>query len=361
MSQFTDYPLGIRPWKSEVTEGNGAVEGYGFSLLDNSTDAYRLTAFCGAGKLPEIFSAFLSILPEEGFFILEFYQEDAEAAPADGEERVRPRVYYSPYMTTDELWQAIEPYFERLIHDGFVSFGFANNRAGMELFYSEEKVLAGFTGNHLRFTDLMSRQGVPFRTELPLPSDYGHDHLSLLCHDRSDLPEFLASHSDDDLDYANFCHDLVEALDMYPVEETLSFFLTGKEQDQVEDLLRSSDEFAEFAEEDFGTLMLDWHDFVTECEGGFCGDLWEYRQGLRLRDAIEVAVVGVGMPLEQKVREILRESDEAFQKMLVDRRKRLDDPALPSGGDTSFWYHGVVGKQSVEMRRDLIRVGWYQP
>ncbi|NIQ93184.1 MAG: hypothetical protein GWN87_02445, partial [Desulfuromonadales bacterium] len=237
-------------------------EGYVYSLLENSTDAYRLTAFCGADRIAGIFRDFLRTLPGEAFFILEFYHDEAEEEQATQDDSPLPRVYYSPYLPVDELEEAIAPYLERLIHDGFVGFGFANNRAGTELFYSEEKILSGFTGSRLQFTNLLATHGVYYRPDMLFPSDRGHDHLSLLCHDREVLPAGLAQLGDGDLDYAQFCLELVEGLDMYPVEESLSFFLTSKEQDLVEDLYSKSADFPEFADEDFGTLLLDWHDFV---------------------------------------------------------------------------------------------------
>lgn len=335
-------------------------QGYVYSLLENSTDAYRLTAFCGADRVADIFRSFFRTLPGEAFFILEFYPEDDEEEASGQDERPQPRVYYSPYLPIEELQEAIEPYFSRLIHDGFVGFGFANNRAGTELFYSEEKILSGFTGNRLQFTNLLASHGIYYRPDMLFPSDRGHDHLSLLCHERSALPPDLAQLGEGDLDYAQFCLELVEGLDMYQVEESLSFFLTRKEQDLVEDLYASSAEFTEFAEEDFGTLLLDWHDFVAECEEGFRGDLWEYRQGLLLRDAVEYISARVGSPLREKITEIVRESDARFRQLLGDRRKRLHGDGQCQG-DSHFWYHGVVRNQGVELRRDLIRQGWFKP
>jgi len=363
LKQFTDYPLGIRLWSSVNKDGSGhqQEEGYVFSLLENSTDAYRLTAFCGAGKVAGIFGAFLGTLPGEAFFILEFYPDEAGDEPATGNERSQPLVYYSPYLPVEELQEAITPYLSRLIHDGFVGFGFANNRAGTELFYSEEKILSGFTGNRLQFTHMLAEHGVHYRPDMLFPSDRGHDHLSLLCHDRENLPTGLSQLKSGELDYAQFCLELVEGLDMYQVEETLSFFLTRKEQDLVESLYSSSVEFTEFADEDFGTLLLDWHDFVCECEEGFRGDLWEYQQGLHLRDAVEYIASRVGSPLREKIAEIIRESDANFRQLLDDRRKRLDGASQRPAVDGHFWYHGVVRNQGVDLRRDLIRQGWFKP
>jgi hypothetical protein len=361
VNETVEYPLGIRLWQSEPRSGQRPLtEGYSFSLLENSTDSYRFTALADASKVAGIFRSFASCLPEEAFLILEFYQDFQEGKEADEEDPV-PTVYYSPYMPTADLIGLLDPYFSRLIHDGFVGFGLANNRAGMELFYSEEKVLTSFTSNHIRVMDLLSRHGLPHQPDLVYPTDYGHDHLSLLCHPRENLPAPFSTMPETELDYLNFCSELTELLDMYPVEESLSFFLSKKEQDVIEKRLVEHAEFAEFAEEDFGSLLLDWNDFVNECEAIFEGDLWEYRQGLNLRDMIHYVLEGVPAALRGKLHDIISDADDRFQKNLVDRRKRLDPPGNEAGRDDRFWYRGVVRHQGAYLRRDLIRQGWYKP
>lgn len=354
-----DLPLGIRLWPSELRLRRRPLrEGYCFSLLENSTDSYRFTALAGAGKVAEIFRAFADCLPEEAFLILEFYEE---ASGKDAEEQPVPTVFYSPYLPKEEILSTLEPYFPRLVHDGFVGFGLANNRAGLELFYSEEKVLTCFTGNHIRVMDLMGRNGLPHDPEIVFPTDLGHDHLSLLCHPRSALPEPFAAMDEATLDYVQFCTELTDLLDMYQVEETLSFFLSQKEQDAIEECLLKHPEFAEFAEEDFGSLLLDWNDFVSECEDGFEGDLWEYRQGLKLRDMIQYVAEGVPPAIGGKLLEIIAEADDRLLKNLVDGRKRLDPPADIPVRDDRFWYRGMVRNQGAYLRRDLIRQGWFKP
>ena len=248
-----------------------------------------------------------------------------------------------------------------MLNDGFVGFGLANNRASQELFYSEEKLLTCFTDHHIRFMNQLSRAGIPHRSEMLLHTDLGHDHLSLLCLDRPSLPAILQGYSDRELDYANFCRELLETLGMYPVEESLSFFFSRREQQWIEELLQSHQEYAEFAEEDFGALLLDWNDFVAECTNRFEGDLWEYRQGLRLRDMIQFVITSTPEPLCSRIREALQEPDERFRQSLTDRRKRLDDPQVPPPSDAHFWYNGVIRHAGVDLRRDLIRHGWYKP
>ncbi len=360
MSHCTfDFPLGLRLWQSELlTRFQRPEEGYTFSPLENTTDSYRLTVLAGATKVPRIFSNFATTLPEESFLILEFYQETDDSQP---QEQATPAVYYSPYLPTREIIATLEPYLPRLIHDGFVGFGLANNRAGMEIFYSEEKVLTCFTGNHIRAMDLLARLDLQHKPGLVYPTDFGHDHLSLLCHPRHTLPEPFASMSDQDLDYDHFCNEITQLLDMYPVEDNLSFFLSKKEQDQIEERLDCHPEFAEYAEDDFGSLLFDWNDFVNECEIGFDGCLWEYQQGLRLRDMIQFIIEGVPSPLQHKIMQIIAESDGKFQQNLTDRRKRLDPPSEIPLQEDRFWYLGVVRNQGVSLRRDLIREGWFQP
>jgi len=148
---------------------------------------------------------------------------------------------------------------------------------------------------------------------------------------------------------------------MYPVEESLSFFLSKKEQDLIEARIAEYPDFEEFAEEDFGSLLLDWNDFVAECEAAFEGDLWDYRQGLKLRDLIQFVAEGLPDDLSRKILDIVAEADENFRKNLVDSRKRLDPPGNLPVKDERFWYRGVVRNKGADLRRDLIRHGWYKP
>ena len=357
--EVLQLPLGIRIWESELkNQSQPFREGYTFALLDNSTDSYRFTAVAGPERVGAIFREFARALPEEGFLILEFYEDEIDPG---AEDHPAPSVYYSPYLPPQDILSALEVYLPRLLHDGFVGFGLANNREGVELFYSEEKVLTCFTGNHLRFMDLLAGQQLPYVAEPTFPTDLGHDHFSLLCHPRQTLPAPFAAMSDRDLDYVHFCRELVDDLEMYPVEETLSFFLSKREQDEIEARLVSADDFCDFAEEDFGSLLLDWNDFVNECETGFEGDLWEYRMGLKLRDMIQFVVEGTLPALAAKILEIIAEADSKFRRVLTDLRKRLDPPDDGPVREDRFWYQGVVRNQGVHLRRDLIRHGWFKP
>lgn len=354
-----DFPLGLRPWPNPQRLRRPLLrEGYLLEKLDNASDAFRLTAVIGAARVEAFIRDFARLIPDEAFFIIEFYDTDGQQPI--GEDQA-PAAYYSPYLPVEELIGTIAPYLSRLIHDGFVGFGLANNRAGIEMFYSEEKVITCFTDNHLRITDLFSRHRLPHREHLPLPSDFGHDHLSLLCHHRSQLPEPFSAMTDQKLDFLVFCRELVETLEMYPVEESLSFFLTRKDQDQIAAILGARPEFAEFAEEDFGVLLFDWHDFVAECEKGFDGDLIDYQAGLQLRDVLQYVAETADAELQKKLRDILAETDERFRRLLTDQRKRFDAASsVPLGADR-FWCHGIIAKPGATLRRDLIRSGWFKP
>lgn len=353
-----NFPLGIAPWASESQQRRRLREGFNFSLLEKSTDSYRFTAMADADRIEGIFQAFAGLLKEESFFILEFYREEQGAGK---DEQPSPTLYYSPYLPTDEILDVIRPYLPRLIHDGFVGFGLANNHSGLELFYSEEKVLTCFTENHIRVMDLLHGQGLAYCPKLLLTSDLGHDHLSLLCHPKRLLPSPLNNLPDSELDYLCFCEDLADLLDMYPVEEGLSFFLSRREQAAIKQRLEQQAEFAAFAGEDFGELLLSWHDFVLECEAGFEGDLDEYHQGLKLRDIIQYVIEGVPRALQDKLVEIVTEPDSRFRSNLSDCRKRLDAADdIPLRADR-FWYRGMVLNQGTYLRRDLIRSGWYNP
>ena len=220
-----------------------------------------------------------------------------------------------------------------------------------------------FTDNHLRLTHLLARHGLQHKEHLPLPADFGHDHLSLLCHHRMQLPAPFTTMTPRQLDFLIFCREIIEQLEMYPVEESLSFFLTRKEQEEIAQRLAERPEFAEvieLAEDDFGVLLFDWKDFVDACAEGFDGDLTDYQYGLQLRDLLQFVSEGVSDPLRQKLQEVMAASDAQFRSLLQDQRKRIDSPtAIPMRADR-FWCHGVIARQGASLRRDLIRNGWYK-
>jgi hypothetical protein len=354
------HPAGLQPAKNHRIL-KSIREGYDFTLLDDCDNAYRFTALVSAPRLADIFFQFSRFLAEEAFFILEFYPEQVTAQRSSAEEsRPEPAVYYSPYLPTSLILQTVTPYLSRLIHDGFVGFGLANNRKGLEFFCSEEKVLSFFTDNHLRLCNFLTGRQIPYCSDLILPTDYDHHHLSLLGLPRDFLPAELTKFGSAELDSSLYCEEITDLLDMYEVEEGLSFFLTRKEQEQIAELISNKLPQHEFADIEFGSLLLDWSDFVTECEYVFDGDLWEYRQGLKIRDMIETVVELLKNPLADKIRSIISEPDTLFRKNLVDGTKRLDTPEDPLVRQERFWYQGMVRNQGSELRRDLIRHGWFK-
>ena len=142
MSNSPTLPVGLRRWPKKPLAAPQQVEGFEVALLDNCDNAYRFTAMVDVSKVAAIISTFSRFMSDEAFFILEYYPEDSIALrPSDATEQPMPVVFYSPYLPTSELLEIIRPYLDRLTHDGFVGFGLANNRKGLELFYSEEKVM----------------------------------------------------------------------------------------------------------------------------------------------------------------------------------------------------------------------------
>jgi hypothetical protein len=358
VSHFLSHlPVGLQLWPQARRRARKLCAGYSFSLLENSADTYHFSVLAELPDVRALFDCVAAAIDDDAFFILEFYTSEPAAGDSDPPN---PTIHYSPYLPASEILTTIEPYWERLLHDGFVGFGLANNRSSLEMFYSEEKVLTFFTDNHLRLTDQLNRVGIPHKPELLLHTELGHDHLSLLCLERDSLPAGLQNFSDRDLDYAHFCWELVEELDMYPVEESLSFFLSRREQREIGQILERHEEYSEYVEEDFGALLLDWNDFVQECCGGFEGDLWEYRSGLQLRDLLHHVVSSCTEPLRSRIGEVLRVPDDTFRQLLIDNRKRLDGPG-ETPAEEHFWYNGVIGNAGFELRRDLIRHGWYKP
>jgi hypothetical protein len=359
-NQF-ELPAGLRRWSNSGSMLLEQAEGFEYGLLDDCDNAYRFTVSATASKIEQIFNDFAGYLPDESFFIIEYYPDDSlMLRPSSSSERPTPNVYYSPYLPTRMILSSIAPYLSRLIHDGFVGFGLANNRKGLEFFCSEEKVLSFFTDNHLRLSTMLHRHQIAHRSPLILPADFGHDHISLMGLPPKNLPGDLKNLSETELDSTLFGNEIVEMLEMYEVEEGLSFFLTRKEQEQIGELVKKNLPDLDLASAEFGGLLLDWSDFVSECEAAFEGDLWEYRQGLKIRDAIQLIIEAAPEPLGSKINQIVTEPDEIFQTTLTDKRKRLDPPTEMRIQPEPFWYQGITKKQGTELRRDLIRNGWFK-
>lgn len=361
MNDSIQLPVGLRRWRNNPADTR-PYPGFEFSLLEDCDNAYRFTVMAAATSIPSLLQQFSRFLAEDAFFILEYYPDEALLSRSAGDDKLPdPAVFYSPYLPTSLILETISPYVERMVHDGFVGFGLANNRLGLEFFFSEEKVLTLFTDNHLRLCHFLQQQGIPYRDEgLVIPADFGHDHLSLVGFPRRQLPASLSRLSNADLDAALFCQTLVDELEMYQVEEGLSFFLTRKEQEQINSVIRTHLGHLELEDSEFGGLLLDWSDFVTECEQSFDGDLQEYREGLHIRDTIQLVIEAAPDTLANKIRSIVAEADRNFHTNLVDRRKRLDAPEGTKLPQERSWYQGVVRNQGCDLRRDLIRHGWFK-
>ncbi|RMF46250.1 MAG: hypothetical protein D6751_05530 [Deltaproteobacteria bacterium] len=355
-----DFPLGLVPWQKELRRyARRLSEGYSYAPLDENPDSYRLSALVAASRVEALFRDFAAtLLPDESFLILEYYLDNWTG---DTKQQSEPTVFYSPILPTDTLLKELHRYLPRLVHDGFVGFGLANNRQGVEIFFSEEKVFTCFTGNHLQATSLFARHGLPHNPKQIFPADYGHDHLSLLCYRPASLPPELAVLPRRELDFQVFCRELVDRLEMYQIDDGLAFYLSRKDQDQIEQVLARHEDYCEWADEDFGAVIYDWNDFVDECERLFEGDLWEYQQGLKVRDMIQYVIENVPAQLRARLEQIVAEPDQRFQKALTDRRKQLHHPEAPRLRSERFWYQGIVRNQGTCLRRDLIRSGWYRP
>ncbi len=108
-------------------------------------------------------------------------------------------------------------------------------------------------------------------------------------------------------------------------------FSHTQRQEQIAELIKSKLPQHSLPDVEFGSLLLDWSDFVTECEYVFDGDLWEYRQGLKIRDMIATVAELLEDPLAEKIRSIVSEPDEIFRKNLVDSSKTPRHPGQPVG------------------------------
>ncbi|MCK4691714.1 MAG: hypothetical protein KAT20_07895, partial [Desulfuromonadales bacterium] len=80
----------------------------------------------------------------------------------------------------------------------------------------------------------------------------------------------------------------------------------------------------------------------------------------KIRDTIQLVIEIAPEPLAEKIGSIVSDPDKFFQRTLIDRRKRLDPPSEPKLQQERFWYQGMVRNQGIDLRRDLIRQGWFK-
>ncbi len=354
-------PCGLRVWDEEIQRAEFNLHpGFCYSRLEGCQDAFRFAALIDTNQFPSLFQACASLLAEESFFVLEYYPEKLQVSEDD--ELPEPTVFYSPYIPTEEILETIAPYMERLIHDGFVGFGLANSRQGVELFYSEEKAFTCFTANHIRTMDIFTQHGLSYTKELIFPADFAHDHLSLVSIDTDKLPPALRKLEEQDLDYINYCSELIELFDMQSTADGEDFFLSGKEQDHISAILEQQPDLEWSSEDEFVHLMIDWKEFVKECSQGFDGDLEDYLGGLQLRDIISTVLESADSAISRKLADFIDGADAIFRRQLITTGRHIPSGALCKNQlhqQKNFWRWGVIRQQSAELRRDLIRSGWF--
>ncbi|MDY0191386.1 MAG: hypothetical protein RBR22_11695 [Desulfuromonas sp.] len=354
-------PCGLRVWDEEIQ--NPAFDlhqGFCYSRLDGCQDAFRFAALIDTNQFASMFKACATMLAEESFFVLEYYPEKIQVSEDDA--LPEPTVFYSPYIPTQEILDTIAPYMERLIHDGFVGFGLANSRQGVELFYSEEKAFTCFTANHIRTMDIFTQHGLSYTQELIFPADFAHDHLSLVSIDADKLPGTLRKLAKQDLDYINYCSELIELFDMQSTSDGEDFFLSGKEQDLISAILEQEEDLDWSSEDEFVHLMMDWKEFVKECSQGFDGDLDDYLNGIQLRDIIALVIDNIDADISKKLADFIDATDAMFRRQLVTTERHIPSGELSKNQlhqQKNFWRWGVIRQQSAELRRDLIRLGWF--
>jgi hypothetical protein len=352
-------PCGLSVWTSEVCRPDFRLhQGFCYSPLEECKDAFRFAVLTDSTTLRQLIHDCAALVSDESFFVLEYYPDKVTFSQND--PPVEPTVFYSPYMETEEILAAIDPYLSRLIHDGFVGFGLANSRLGAELFYSEEKAFTCFTANHIRTMNILSRHGLRYREELLFPADFAHDHLSLVSLDKKQRPQELKEFTNQQLDYITFCGELVDLFDMQPTSSTDDFFLSCKEQDSIETFLSCQPDLNWSGDEEFINLLLDWKDFVNECCQGFNGCLDDYRQGLKIRDIIDRVIDQSDATTREKLLRFIAESDALFRCQLIETTRQMPtESSNDSARNPRFWRWGVARNHGSMLRRDLIRRGWY--
>ena len=82
--------------------------------------------------------------------------------------------------------------------------------------------------------------------------------------------------------------------------------------------------------------------------------------GLQLRDLLHHVISACDEPLKGRIMEVLEEPDEKFKQLPLDHRKQRNRNCSGSS-DEHFWHNGVIRNAGSELRRDLIRNGWYKP
>ena len=353
-------PCGLSLWPSEMQRPDFCIKpGFYYTQLEECEGAFRFIVLTDIDDLPRLIQDCSTLVSDECFFILEYYPDEIDANYEEGQ--IEPTVFYSPYLPTAEILEMLQPYLSRLIHDGFVGFGLANNRLGAEIFYSEEKALTFFTANHIRTMDILGRHHLPHRKEILFPADFAHNHVSLSSIPPAQLPAELRDYPREELDYISYCQELVDMFFMTATSDTENFFLSASEQDVIAQIMLKQHDIEWDEDEEFINLLLDWKDFVGVCKNGFEGNLNEYLEGLRLRDCIAHVCSQCNSQLRHKLMQFIAEADKTFKHLLTDTANcPFQTRCAKHPRNLNFWHWGVPRHYGVEMRRDLIRIGWYQ-
>ncbi|MBN2645138.1 MAG: hypothetical protein JXR59_06665 [Desulfuromonadaceae bacterium] len=352
-------PCGLQVWPTEQLRRDYSLQtGYSLHRVEDCHDSFRFVILTDLEDLSALFRDCCALVSEESFFVFEYYPD--KVLPGRTDLTAKPTVFYSPYLPTAEILDLLQPYFSRLVHDGFVGFGLANSRQGAELFYSEEKALTCFTSNHIRTMDILTRHGLSHQPELLFPADFAHDHYSLINLPPALLPKELRGLSRRELDYVHYGAELVELFDMAEAEEGEDFFLSATEQDEIAAILLQNQDIDWENEEEFANVLLEWKDFVHLCQEGFDGSLDEYLQALYLRDLIASVTDQVDSRLRHKLLNFIAEADAIFRRQLLESGNALPIPGTgPQPRNQRFWHWGVPRKHGVTLRRDLMRCGWF--
>jgi len=76
---LTNFPVGLQFWPQARRRSQKLQEGYNFSLLENSGDTYHFSVLANASRIAVAFNEFAASIPDEAFFILEFYPTEPNA------------------------------------------------------------------------------------------------------------------------------------------------------------------------------------------------------------------------------------------------------------------------------------------
>ena len=307
--------------------------------MENSVGAYQFAISGPPLLIIELIKSFFDRY-DISFLILEHHDEDAET----GELAENHALFCSPGVEENGISAAIMHMLPSIIENQYIGLGFAGSDRGFEAFVSSDGMISLFVDNYLQMTDLLSRSGFRHQKEFAIPVE----------------ENFYPSPSQK-REASTVVSSLVEMLGMYPIDEPVIIFFSSQEQLMMDRCLKQHIAFSDYSGDDFEGFLAEWADFVYECEEGFEATIWDYNDGLNIRDLIEHIIRNVGSPLDEKIGDAIIDYDNRFDAILVDRDRNIDPPRdVYIDGDIPFWYRGIPKKYGTELRRDLIRCGWYE-